>query len=158
MSLTFNINAWAFRCEKGLYAKLSLARGDRVGAVRACLKLSRLEHALEAHAGHEQRGEHGHVPRGLVAHLVVDAHAAVALQATERLLDLPPPRLDDEAPAADRADELPDDAVAGEELAAARGAEAEVHPGEAERGVGGEVRREGGERVPVLHVGRHHPD
>src|SRR3954454_15939967 len=46
-------------------------------ALRACLKLSRLEHALEAHAGHEQRGEHGHVPRGLVAHLVVDAQAAV---------------------------------------------------------------------------------
>src|SRR6476619_1354963 len=112
--------------------------------LRACLKLSRLEHALEAHAGHEQRGEHGHVPRGLVAHLVVDAQAAVALQATERLLDLPAPRLDDEAPAAGGADEFPDDAVAGEELAAALGGEAEVHPGEAQRGVGGEVRREGG--------------
>src|SRR5436305_12848088 len=87
-----------------------------------------MEHALEAHAGHEQRGEHGHVPRGLVAHLVVDAQAAVALQATERLLDLPAPRLDDEAPAADRADEFPDDAVAGEQLAAALGGEAEVHP------------------------------
>src|SRR3954463_9469706 len=87
--------------------------------LRACRKLSRLEHALEAHAGHEQRGEHGHVPRGLVAHLVVDAQAAVALQATERLLDLPAPRLADEAPSADRADELLDDAVAGEELAAA---------------------------------------
>src|SRR4051794_9294384 len=96
--------------------------------VRACLKLSGLEHALETHAGHEQRGEHGHVPRGLVAHLVVDAQAAVALQATERLLDLPAPRLDDEALAADRADELPDHAVAGEELAAALGGEAEVHP------------------------------
>src|SRR3954452_10896596 len=57
-----------------------------------CLKLSRLEHALEAHAGHEQGGEHGHVPRGLVAHLVVDAQATVALQATERLLDHPPAR------------------------------------------------------------------
>src|ERR1700750_1077091 len=124
--------------------------------LRACLKLSRLEHALEAHAGHEQRGEHGHVPRGVGARLVVDAQATVALQATEGLLDLPPPRLDDEAPAADRADELPDDAVAGEELAAALGGEAEVHPGEAQRGVGGEVRREGGERVPVLHVGRHY--
>src|SRR3954467_7097824 len=33
----------------------------------------------------------------------------------ERLLDLPAPRLDDEALAADRADELPDHAVAGEE-------------------------------------------
>src|SRR4051794_5263633 len=106
-------------------------------ALRACLKLSRLEHALEAHAGHEQRGEHGHVPRGLVAHLVVDAQAAVALQATERLLDLPAPRLDDEAPAANRADEFPDDAVAGEELAAALGGEAEAHPGQAQRGVGG---------------------
>src|SRR3954453_6835914 len=112
--------------------------------VRACLKLSRLEHALEAHAGHEQRGEHGHVPRGLVAHLVVDAQAAVALQATERLLDLPTPRLDDEALAADRADELPDDAVAGEELTAALGGEAEVHPGQAQRGGGGEGRAEGG--------------
>src|SRR5437868_5973298 len=87
--------------------------------LRACLKLSGLEHALEAHAGHERRGEHGHVPRGLVAHLVVDAQAAVALQAAERLLDLPAPRLDDEAPAAGGADEFPDDAVAGEQLAAA---------------------------------------
>src|SRR5690242_4295516 len=84
---------------------------DLVMLLRACLKLSRLEHALEAHAGHEQRGEHGHVPRGVGARLVVDAQATVALQATEGLLDLPPPRLDDEALAADRADELPDDAV-----------------------------------------------
>src|SRR5689334_9976178 len=89
--------------------------------LRACLKLSGSEHALEAHAGHEQGGEDGHVPRGLVAHLVVDAQAAVALQATERLLDLPAPRLDDEAPAAVGADEFLDDAVAGEEFAAALG-------------------------------------
>ena len=34
-------------------------------------------------------------------------------------------------------------------LAAALGGEAEVHPGQAQRGVGGEVRREGGERVAV---------
>jgi hypothetical protein len=47
--------------------------------LRACLKLSRLEHALEAHAGHEQRGEDGHVPRAGGARLVVDAQAAVAL-------------------------------------------------------------------------------
>src|SRR3954454_7380304 len=53
--------------------------------MRACLKLSRLEHALEAHAGHEQRGEHGHVPRGVGARLVVDPQAAVALQAAEGL-------------------------------------------------------------------------
>src|SRR5919205_2480425 len=65
--------------------------------VRACLKLSGLEHALEAHAGHEQGGEDGHASRGLVAHLVVAAQAAVALPATERLLDLPAPRLDGEA-------------------------------------------------------------
>ena len=31
-------------------------------SLRACLKLSWLEHALEAHAGHEQRSEDGHVP------------------------------------------------------------------------------------------------
>src|SRR3954454_22637790 len=66
-------------------------------SVRACLKLSRLEHALEAHAGHEQRGEHGHVPRGVGARLVVDPQAAVALQAAEGLLDLPAPLLDLEA-------------------------------------------------------------
>src|SRR5207253_4199436 len=98
--------------------------------LRACLKLSGSEHAVEAHAGHEQRGEDGRVPRGLVAHLVVDAQAAVALQAAERLLDLPAPRLDDEALAADRADELLDHAVAGEPLAAALRGDAEVHPGE----------------------------
>ena len=43
-------------------------------------------------------------------------------------------------------------------LAAALVGEAEDHPGQAQPGAGGEVRREGGERVPVLHVGRHHPD
>src|SRR3954449_12067108 len=123
-----------------------LADGTALDTLRACLKLSGLEHALEAHAGHEQRGEDGHVPRGVGARLVVDAQAAVALQTTERLLDLPAPRLDDEALAADRADELPDHAVAGEELAAALGGEAEVHPGQEQRGVGGEVRDEGGER------------
>src|SRR3954451_12703930 len=64
-----------------------------VSWLRACLKLSRLEHALEAHAGHEQRGEHGHVPRGVGARLVVDPQAAVALQAAEGLLDLPAPLL-----------------------------------------------------------------
>src|SRR5918997_777598 len=105
-------------------------------SLRACLKLSRLKQALEAHAGHEQRGENGHVPRAGGARLVVDAQAAVALQATERLLDLPAPRLDHEAPPAGGADELLDDAVAGEELAAALRGEAEGHPGEMQRGMG----------------------
>jgi hypothetical protein len=69
---------------------------------------------------------------------------------------LPAPRLDHEAPPAEGADEFLDDAVAGEELVAALCGEAEVHPGEAQRGMGGEVRCQGGERVAVLHVGRHH--
>src|SRR4051794_8696672 len=83
--------------------------------LRACLKLSRLEHALEAHAGHEQRGEHAHVPRGVGARLVVDPQAAVALQAAEGLLDLPAPLLELEARAAPDPDDLGGDAVAVQE-------------------------------------------
>src|SRR4051812_21774863 len=75
----------------------SAAQQATTNRLRACLKLSRLEHALEAHAGHEQRGEHGHVPRGVGARLVVDPQAAVALQAAEGLLDLPAPLLELEA-------------------------------------------------------------
>src|SRR4051794_14842780 len=83
--------------------------------LRACLKLSRLEHALEAHAGHEQRGEHGHVPRGVGARLVVDPQAAVALQAAEGLLDLPAPLLELEARAVPDPDDLGGDGVAVQE-------------------------------------------
>src|SRR3954447_22915286 len=85
---------------------------DIASSVRACLKLSRLEHALEAHAGHEQRGEHGHVPRGVGARLVVDPQAAVALQAAEGLLDLPAPLLELEARAVPDPDDLGGDGVA----------------------------------------------
>jgi hypothetical protein len=48
--------------------------------MRGCLKFpSGLEHALEAHADHEQGGEQCHGARGIEACLVVDAQAAVAL-------------------------------------------------------------------------------
>jgi DNA invertase Pin-like site-specific DNA recombinase len=38
------------------------AKGAAFRSLRACLKLSWLQQAFEAHAGHEQRGEDGHVP------------------------------------------------------------------------------------------------
>ena len=72
----------------------------RKAELRPCLKFpSGLEHAFEAHADHERRGEQGHGSRGGEAPLVVDAQAPIALQAAERLLDLvgpssPPGRVD----------------------------------------------------------------
>ena len=66
--------------------------------------------------------------RGLVAHRVIAAQTAVALQAPEGLLDLPAPRLDDKAATAGGADALADNAVAGAERAAASGSKPEVHP------------------------------
>ena len=42
-----------------------------------CLKLLPLEHALEAHAGHEQRGEDGHVPRAGPSLRSVGIHCAL---------------------------------------------------------------------------------
>jgi hypothetical protein len=94
------------------------------------------------------------VPRGLVARLVVDAQAAVALEAAEGLLDLPATRLDPEALAAAGADDLRGDAVGLQESARAVAGEAAIEPGQEEgRGVGGEV---GGERprgIAVLDIG-----
>ena len=73
--------------------------------LRACLKFpSGLEHAFEAHAGHEHRGEQGHGSRGVEARLVVDAQAPVALQAAEGLLNLPVAGLGPEPLAARGAD------------------------------------------------------
>src|SRR4028118_867442 len=59
--------------------------------LRACLKLSWLEHAFEAHAGHEHRGEHGHRSRGVEARLVVDAQPPAALEAPAGPPHPPPP-------------------------------------------------------------------
>src|SRR3954462_7790029 len=111
MSAMFSLPTTALR------ACLKLSRLEHAldPALRACLKLSRLEHALEAHAGHEQRGEHGHVPRGVGARLVVDPQAAVALQAAEGLRDLPAPFLELEARAVPGPDDLGGDGVAVQE-------------------------------------------
>src|SRR5215208_7028674 len=110
----------------------------------------------EAHAGHGHRNEQGHGSRGVEARLVVDPQAPAALQAAERLLDLPAAGLDLEALAAWGADDLGGDAVTleGARIVTSKAA---VEPDQEERGVGGEVRGEALQRVAVLRVGRHHP-
>src|SRR5215213_10852844 len=127
--------------------------------LRPCREFpSGLEHAFEAHAGHEHRGEQGHGSRGAEARLVVDAQAPEALQAAEGLLGLPAAGLGLEALAAWRADNLGGDAVTLKESARIVAGEAAVEPDKEEGGVEGEIRGDALQRrVAILCVGRHHP-
>ncbi len=126
------------------------------GSVRACLKpCSGLEHALQAHAGHEHGSEDRHLARGVVGRLVVDPQAAVALQAAERLLDLPAPGLDLEPLAADGADQRGGDAVGMQEGSRVVAGEGAIQLDQEQGRMPVEIRGEGMERIAILHVGRH---
>jgi len=109
---------------------------------------------LEAHASHEQGGEHGHAARALAAHLVIDPEPAVALQAAKGLLRLPAPLLEPEAVAVPDPDDLDRDAVAVEERLGLVPGEAAIEPDQEQRGMGGQITGQGAQRPVLVHVGR----
>lgn len=89
--------------------------------------------------------------------LVIDAQAAVVLQAAEGLLDLPAPGLDLEPLTATAADQLGRDALGAKESGGIIAGEAAVEPNQEQRGVQLEIRGEGVEGIAVLHIRRDHP-
>src|SRR5829696_8752222 len=93
-----------------------------------CRKLLRHDLPLEACTGHEQGGEQGPDPRHPGAALVVDLEPAVAQEAAEGLLDLPPARLDREAGLVFPSDQLELDAVPLQRGRGALAGEGEVGP------------------------------
>src|SRR3954454_20384538 len=90
---------------------------------------------LEAHAGHEQRREHGHAARGLAAHLVIDPEPAVALEADERVVRFPASLLQREASAVPDADAPAGDAMAVQEAPGLPPGKAAVEPSQPQRGM-----------------------
>ena len=79
-----------------------------------------------------------------MAHLVIDAQAAIALEAAEGLLDLPAPGLDPEPLAAGGADQLGGNAMGTEKGGWVIAGEGAIQPNQ----------QQGGEPAPLVWTGR----